>query len=155
VRLEPIGEARARAILAGHAEPGLAWAEGFPMPPLLDLLSKALETPGSGIIFGPFLAYVIIRSADGLAVGDAGFHGPPRADGEVEVGYALIEPARGAGLATESIGLLVDWALAQPAVQAVTARVQPGNAPSVRLLERLGFGRDGERDGHIRFVLRG
>jgi RimJ/RimL family protein N-acetyltransferase len=154
VRLEPIGEERARAILAGRAELDLAWAEGFPMAPLLDLLRRALEPPASGIAFGPFLAYVIIRRADGLAVGDAGFHGPPGAEGEVEVGYALSAPARGVGLATESVGLLADWALAQPAVHAVTARVEPANSASVRLLERLGFERDGERNGHIRFVLR-
>jgi RimJ/RimL family protein N-acetyltransferase len=154
VRLEPIGEQLAHVILSGRAGPELAWAVGFPMAPLLDLLTKAIEFPETGIVFGPFLAYVIIRRADGLAVGDAGFHGPPRSDGEVEVGYALSSPARGAGLATESVGLLAEWALVQPAVQLVTARVAPDNTPSVRLLERLGFGRDGERDGLIRFVLR-
>jgi GNAT superfamily N-acetyltransferase len=154
VRLEPIGDELARAILIGRPDGELAWAEGFPMAPLLDLLRTAVDVPASGIVFGPFLAYAIIRRVDGRAVGDAGFHGPPGLDGEVEVGYALTRPARGAGLATESVGLLAQWALAQPAVRTVTARVKPGNVPSVRLLERLGFGRDGERDGHIRFVLR-
>ena len=95
---------------------------------------------------------MIVRLADGLAVGDAGFHGPPE-DGEVEIGYALVPAARGNGLAAEATGLLVEWARSQPGVVSVAARVDPSNAPSRRLLERLGFARDGERGGLDRFIL--
>ena len=153
MRVAPIDPALARAMLRGRPGPELRWGEGFPLPPVLAVLRKVVDTPGGALVLGPFLAYVIVRRADGRAVGDAGFHGPPASDGEVEIGYALTEGARGAGLATESVGLLADWALAQPAVRAVTARVAPTNAPSIRLLERLGFARDGERDRHLRFVL--
>ena len=154
VRLEPIGAPLAAALLAGRAEPGLAWEAGFPMRPLLEFLRRATGEPGEPAL-GRFAAYVVVRRADGLAVGDAGFHGPPGDRGEVEVGYALVPAARGAGLATESVGLLTRWALAQPGVTAVSARVRPANAASVRLLERLGFAADGERDGHARYVVRG
>jgi RimJ/RimL family protein N-acetyltransferase len=153
VRLEPIDEPIAAALLAGRPEPGLAWEEGFPMPPLLDFLRRATGEP-DGPALGPYTAYIVVRRADGLAVGDAGFHGPPGDRGEVEVGYALVPAARGAGLATESVGLLARWALAQPGIAAVSARVQPANAASVRVLERLGFAADGERAGHARYVLR-
>jgi RimJ/RimL family protein N-acetyltransferase len=61
--------------------------------------------------FGPFYAYVIIRRRDGLAVGDAGFFGPPGGDGEVEIGYALVPSARGSALAVEAVALLAGWAL--------------------------------------------
>jgi GNAT superfamily N-acetyltransferase len=152
VRLEPIGADRASALLAGRPEPGLAWEEGFPLPPLLDILGRVTGDPNGPVRFGPFFAYVVIRRADGLAVGDAGFHGPPGADGEVEVGYALAPRARGAGLASESVALLAGWALTQPGVRAVSARVKAENAASVRVLERLGFVADGQRDGHLRYV---
>jgi RimJ/RimL family protein N-acetyltransferase len=155
VRLEPIGAARARALLAGRPEPGLAWEADFPLAPLLTILRRVTDEPDGPVKFGPFFAYVIVRRADGLAVGDAGFHGPPGADGEVEVGYALVPRARGAGLATESVALLVGWALAQPGVGAVSARVEPGNPASVRVLERLGFVADGRRGEHLRYVWRG
>ena len=95
VRLEPIGAERARALLDG--EPELAWEEGFPLPPLLASLRRAIDEPDGPVRFGPFFAYMIVRRSDGLAVGDAGFHGPPGADGEVEVGYALVPRARGMG----------------------------------------------------------
>jgi RimJ/RimL family protein N-acetyltransferase len=154
VRIEPIGAERARALLAGRPEPELAWEEGFPLLPLLASLRRVIEDPDGPVRFGPYYAYVIIRRADGLAVGDAGFYGPPGADGEVEIGYALAPRARGAGLAGEAVRLLADWALAQPGVRALSARVEPGNAASVRLLERLGFIADGRSGQHLRYVLR-
>jgi RimJ/RimL family protein N-acetyltransferase len=151
VRVAPIDSRLARAMLAGVPEPDLAWAEGFPMPPVLDIARRiaAASEP-----LGPFLAYVIVLESDGTAIGDAGFHGPPSADGELEVGYALVPAARGVGLAGEAVGLLIAWAHGQPGVRAITARIDPGNAASGRLLTRLGFVSDGERDGMQRFVLR-
>jgi RimJ/RimL family protein N-acetyltransferase len=151
VRVEPIDSRLAHAMLAGAPHADLAWAEGFPMTPVLAIARVIAEAPGP---LGPFLAYVIVSESDGKAIGDAGFHGPPSAEGELEVGYALVPAARGMGLAGEAVGLLITWALRQPGVHTITARVDPGNAASERLLTRLGFARDGERDGMPRFVLR-
>jgi RimJ/RimL family protein N-acetyltransferase len=155
VRIEPIGHERALALLAGRPEPELAWEDGFPPPPLLASLQRVIDDPGGSVWFGPFYAYVIVRRADGLAVGDAGFFGPPGAGGEVEIGYALVPRARGCGLAGEAVALLADWALSQPGVRALTARVEADNAASVRLLDRLGFVADGRAEPYLRYVLRG
>ncbi len=155
VRIEPIDAERARALLAGRPGPELGWEDGFPPPPLLASLQRVIDDPDGPVGFGPFYAYVIIRNADGLAVGDAGFFGPPGAGGEVEIGYALVPRARGSGLAAEAVALLAEWALAQPGVRALSARVTPGNAASVRLLDRLGFSADGQSGEHLRYVLRG
>lgn len=70
---------------------------GLPPPPLLASLQRVIDDPDGPVWFGPFYAYVIVRRADGLAVGDAGFSGPPGGDGEVELGYALVPGARGLG----------------------------------------------------------
>jgi RimJ/RimL family protein N-acetyltransferase len=153
VRLDPISPRQARAMLAGSPEPDLPWEEGFPLPSVRGALERIVTAEGTGYSLQPFFAYVIVRREDGLAVGDAGFHGPPGDDGEVEIGYALVPAARGSGLASEAIALLVGWARAQPGVRCVTARVDPGNEPSRRVLERQGFVRDGERGGLERFVL--
>lgn len=103
---------------------------------------------------GPFAAYVIIRRADGKAVGDGGFHGPPNADGEVELGYAMVPAARRQGFTREAVELLIAWAARQPGVRAFTARVKPGNIASEGLLGGLGFVREGEDGQAQRFVLR-
>jgi RimJ/RimL family protein N-acetyltransferase len=151
VRLEPIEPDLARSMLAGSPGTALAWEEGFPMPPVLEF-ARTIAVAAEPL--GPFAAFVIIRVRDGLAVGDAGFHGPPNEDGEVEIGYAVVPLARGAGIGREAARLLVSWALSQPAVRAVTARVEAGNTASERLLNSLGFKVEGKRDGMTRFVLR-
>lgn len=150
VRVQPIDSRLARAMLAGVPASDLARAPVFPLAPVLDIARKIAAATEP---LGPFLAYVIVRERDGKAVGDAGFHGPPDADGEVEIGYALVPAARGMGFARESVELLVAWALSQPDVRVITARVGRGNAASERLLERLHFHVEGEHGGMQRFVL--
>jgi GNAT superfamily N-acetyltransferase len=150
VRLEPIDWQLAGAMLAGVPGSDLPWAEGFPMAPVLGIaqrIAAATEIPG------PFSAYVIVLQRDGTAVGDAGFHGPPSEEGEVEIGYALVPAARGLGLASEAVGLLVAWAQSQSGVRVIKARVDHGNAASERLLNRLGFAYTGEDNGMQRFDL--
>jgi RimJ/RimL family protein N-acetyltransferase len=150
VRLEPIEPQLASAMLAGVPGPDLAWAEGFPMRPVLGI---AQTIAAATEVLGPFLAYVIVRQDDGTAIGDAGFHGPPSAEGELEIGYALVPVARGGGLAGEAVRLLIAWAQTQPGVRVITARVDHGNVASKRLLNRLGFAYTGELGGMRRFAL--
>ena len=80
-------------------------------------------------------------TVDGVAVGSIGFFGPPQpaADGapEVEIGYGLVEAARGAGYATEAVSAMVG--AAEAAGARVRASVEPGNKPSLRVLAKCGF----------------
>ena len=87
-----------------------------------------------------------------ILVGGAGFKGPPQ-EGTVETGYSVLPQFHGQGFATEMVGALVSWALAQPQVERVVAETQGANTPSVRLLHKLGFTAvgSGSEDGSIRF----
>jgi len=58
------------------------------------------------------------------------------------------EAARGCGYATEAVRALVAWALGQDGVARVTARCDPENTASVRVLEKTGFVRTGV-DGEL------
>jgi RimJ/RimL family protein N-acetyltransferase len=89
-------------------------------------------------------------------VGHAGFHGPPGVNGPrrpcaLEVGYTVFEPYRGRGLATEAVDGLVRWGRHEHGVRTFVASVGPWNAPSLRVVEKLGFRRVGtqwdEEDG--------
>ena len=77
-------------------------------------------------------------------VGSGGVKAPPSAAGEVEIGYGLSPAWRGQGLATRAARMLTDAALAHGASR-VLALTVPGNAASWRLLERIGYRRDGEQ----------
>ena len=79
-------------------------------------------------------------------VGSGGAKAPPSAEGEVEVeiGYGMAPAWQGRGLGTQAARALTEEALAHGA-QRVSACTRPDNIASWRLLERIGFVRDGER----------
>ena len=99
---------------------------------------------------------VVLPDGERPMVGHAGFHGPPGVNGRrrpdaVELGYTVFEPYRGRGFATEVALGLMRWACAEHGIRAFVASVGPWNAPSLRVVEKLGFRRVGtqwdEEDG--------
>ena len=77
--------------------------------------------------------------ADGTLVGNAGFKGPPGADGIVEIGYSVVEAEQRKGHGSAAIALLVAFAFRDPRVTAVTAETIPELAGSQAVLARSGF----------------
>jgi predicted O-methyltransferase YrrM/GNAT superfamily N-acetyltransferase len=73
------------------------------------------------------------------ALGAIGVKGEPDAEGSVEIGCGLAPAARGRGVATAAVGLLLDELRADPAVRRVTAQTVLANAASRRVLEKNGF----------------
>lgn len=70
---------------------------------------------------------------DGRVIGKAGCWRLP------EIGYILHPDHWGQGLAGEALGAAIAHVFATHSVAALTADVDPRNAASLRLLERLGF----------------
>jgi RimJ/RimL family protein N-acetyltransferase len=103
---------------------------------LAGITARAAEV---GWYVPPWGLYVIVRSEDDHAIGGIGFHGPPTATGEVELGYELAPVARGAGYATEAVRALALLALEHSDVRAVTARTAPANSASQAVLLHAGF----------------
>jgi len=134
VRLPIVTRDEAALMLDGGR---LDWfAEGYPRKDDLDAVRMS-----DGSAWSP---RHVIGPRDGLAVGSIGFFGPPGADGQVEVGYGLVESARGQGLATDALTVIV--AAAEAAGARVIAHTAADNLPSQRVLARCGFVRD---DGHV------
>jgi ribosomal-protein-alanine N-acetyltransferase len=72
-----------------------------------------------------------------------------RQPGTVDIGYWLIEGARGHGLGSRAVALLARWALTHARLARVEALVVPDNIASQRVLEKVGF----RREGHLRSYL--
>lgn len=94
----------------------------------------------------------MIARAQRAVVGSAGFIGPPGEDGEVELGYGIVEERRNRGYATEAAAALVGWALEQPGVERVVARSEVSNDASTRVLEKIGLTRAGADEQVARWV---
>jgi [ribosomal protein S5]-alanine N-acetyltransferase len=60
-----------------------------------------------------------------------------------EIGYALARDQWGKGLMQEALTALLDYVFGTLNLHRIEADVDPGNSASLRLLERLGFRREG------------
>lgn len=68
-----------------------------------------------------------------------------------ELGYVFHSGYWGRGYATEACARMVTWAFAEEAAHRITAMCNPLNDASWRLLERLGFRREGHLRGNVYF----
>ena len=82
-------------------------------------------------------------------VGRVGFHGPPDANGMVEIGYKIDAEHRRRGFGFECAHRLIESAERLPQVSVVRASIAPDNAPSLRIAERPGLRRVGEQIDEI------
>ena len=93
----------------------------------------------------------VLREPARVMVGHVGFHGKPSGEGIVEIGYTTFPPFRRQGFAREAATGLLSWAARDERVKRFRASVGPWNAPSLALVEALGFRRVGtqvdEEDG--------
>ena len=70
-----------------------------------------------------------------------------------QLGYGTEPDRRNRGYASEAAAALVAWGLQQPEVEKVVSRCDPGNAASIRVLEKTGLRRCGEADGMLAWEL--
>jgi RimJ/RimL family protein N-acetyltransferase len=90
-----------------------------------------------------FSFWGVVERASGALIGDAGLYRTPA--GEVELGYTLGAPWWGRGYATEAASAWLDAAFGQLEIYEVIALAEPANVASLRVLEKVGMRRFGER----------
>lgn len=136
---------RARALLTDGRTGGTTLAALLPAG-----LSPGPGWPGAEDLIGlSRAAEPLLVVVGGKVVGGLGPKGPPDSGGAVEIGYGLVPAWRGRGVGTAAVRLLLDL-LAARGVRSVLAQVEPANAGSLRLLDRLGFVPvPGPDDGHL------
>lgn len=125
------------AELRGKGSSSVRLAEGFPRKED----TEALRAWGRGA-----LSYVILEN--GVVVGTCGTHGPPNADGAVELGWGLVAGARGRGVGTAAVAQLLHAAQRRHPGATIVAHTEwmdhgdgpvADSPPSEAILRRLGF----------------
>ena len=86
--------------------------------------------------------------ANDQVVGTVSAVNPSWSMGYVEIGYMLAEEHHGRGLGTRAVALLVEKLFGETKLHRVYATVSVENLASIRLLERLGFRREGVMREH-------
>jgi RimJ/RimL family protein N-acetyltransferase len=80
-----------------------------------------------------------------VAVGKAGFHGPPDAAGMVEVGYSVDPRFRRQGYAKAALSAMLEQAATEESVRTVRASIRPDNEASLALVAQFSFVEVGEQ----------
>ncbi|WP_295779703.1 GNAT family protein [uncultured Microbacterium sp.] len=82
------------------------------------------------------------RLDDDVVIGDLVLFHVDVAAGSAEIGWVMSPAASGRGLATEAVRALIDTAFEVYGLRRLVARIDPDNARSVALAERLGMRRE-------------
>ena len=109
-------------------------------PAEAEALLREIERNASG---ETFLQWGIARREDDLVIGTCTLHRINREHRRAELGYILRRDHWGRGLAREALTALLDHAFGMMALHRLEADIDPRNAGSIRLVERLGFTLEG------------
>ena len=92
-----------------------------------------------------FGVWSVADRATGAYCGDVGLMHPAHYP-EVELGWTLVAEAEGRGIAFEAASAARDWAYGTLGLRTLVSYIDPDNARSIRLAERLGAVRDDTAD---------
>lgn len=108
----------------------------------------------------PWSLRALVLRHENRMVGFTSFHGPPGVNslgtpGAAEVGYSVFPEFRARGYATETARAMLEWAQREHGVRHFISSIEPSNAPSLRVIDKLGFvSLDLILDGEAIFELR-
>ena len=88
--------------------------------------------------------WAVARKQDGAYLGITGFADfkrsmTPSIEGLPEMGWVFAPHAHGKGYASEAVAAGLEWADEALQGQEITAIIDPGNTPSIRVAEKAGF----------------
>ncbi|MEU0550675.1 GNAT family N-acetyltransferase [Micromonospora sp. NPDC005979] len=149
VTLRRRGPDDAGMMYALHSRPETVANQAPPVPPTPESIARRCRLAESAWLTGDLAGLLIIDAATGERSGSCGLSYTDVAAGEASVGYALLPEWRGRGYATRALRLLVDWAFGPVGVARLIAGTMPDNTASHRVLERVGFRREGLQRGRL------
>ncbi|WP_295787700.1 GNAT family N-acetyltransferase [uncultured Microbacterium sp.] len=144
VRLRPFEERDLDAMAAYRGDPGVCRYLPFDQQTADDIRRRngalmgrtTLEGENGGVMLA------VERLDDDVVIGDLVLFHVDAAAGSAEIGWVMSPAASGRGLATEAVRALIDTAFEVYGLRRLVARIDPDNARSVALAERLGMRRE-------------
>ncbi len=126
-----------------YADPGvMRW---LPVPPLRNRedASSLLQTYTNRVAAGEQFRWAIRTLGSDQIIGGIKLDDPFTVERTSEVGYMLVKEAWGKGYAVEAMRALLDYAFDELQRHRVEALIFADNAPSRKVVERLGFRLEG------------
>jgi len=104
---------------------------------------KYLASIHAGFADKTLFQWGVERKEDGEVLGTCTLFSIHRPSMRAELGYCLRSPYWRKGYMGEALAALIDFAFGSLKLRRLEADVDPGNAASLRILERMGFVREG------------
>lgn len=104
---------------------------------LIERIQRGIES-GEAIEWG-----IAARDDERRLLGKCGFHRWHKNHYRAEIGYCLGRSSWGKGIMQEALPRILSFGFQTMCLHSVEAQVDPGNARSIRALERLGFVKEG------------
>lgn len=131
-----------------RTDPEVARFQDWKVPFTLEMAERLVDEQADidGLV-DDFIVQLAIE-LDGVAIGDlaVGLFDQGR---QATLGYSISRHAQGNGYATEAAAAMVGALFEQAAVHRIVATIDPANAPSRRVLEKLGFRFEGRSPSSV------
>jgi ribosomal-protein-alanine N-acetyltransferase len=147
LRLREVRAPDAADVLAFRGDPIV---QRFDDPPIhtLDEATAFIGEVREELRAGEGIVWAVALVDEETVVGLVGFHEWDRYHRRAEVGYGLARTYWGRGIASEALRAILRFGFDEMELNRVFARTIADNHASVRLLERLGFQREGTQRAH-------
>ncbi|GLQ88321.1 GNAT family N-acetyltransferase [Dyella flagellata] len=143
LRLRPLRKEDASAFFEMWSDPETV--RYFSFPPMQDIeqaharITDKLQSSSNG-----HSVTCVIESRDtGEVIGDCGLFNGVSLSRRAEIGYCLGRKYWGKGYMAEAADALIEHGFKQAGLHRIEADIDPRNLPSIQLIERLGFRREG------------
>lgn len=105
----------------------------------LKLYKYGIDTPEVS-----FLYFMLTRKLDSKIIGECGFHTWNKRHNRAELFYSLFfEEDKNKGIMSRIVPVVIDYGYTQMKLHRIEAFVEPSNTPSIRLLEKFQFEKEG------------
>ena len=141
--LRPLRDDDAAALFAMHADEATMRYWSTPAWTDRDEAARKIERDRAASRQGSAIGFGITRREDDLLIGTCALHAFHRSNRRCEIGYLLAREHWGRGLMREALTPLLRHGFTTLELHRIEADVDPGNVASARLLDRLGFRREG------------
>lgn len=109
--------------------------------PLAFRIPRVEKDPG----FAEIAIVLAINKSTNQVIGSAGFHDFPNADGMIEIGFGIVLEMQNQGFGKELLLGMWQMICKRADVKVLRYTVAPDNAPSMHIINKLGFTKVGEQ----------
>jgi RimJ/RimL family protein N-acetyltransferase len=146
LRLRPLGDGDVDDVFGVFGDPNVMRYWSTPVFHEREQAEGLIAQVRQGFVTRTFVQWGIVGREDDVVLGTCSLFRIEPVHRRAEIGFALRRLDWGRGLASEAVARAIEFAFGPLDLIRIEADVDPRNDRSIRLLERLGF----EREGYLR-----